>query len=72
MIHESINVVAHIFNAPKQITHGAYMVVRNIDAELWYYGEYEDEEKAIEVARKLDNGLVLYCKAAYSEDEEGK
>ena len=28
-------------------------------SELWYYGTFDTEERAYEVARELDNGIVL-------------
>lgn len=40
--------------------HDGYIVVRrDDDAKLWYYGLYEDEKAAQEVAVEIGNGFVL-------------
>jgi hypothetical protein len=36
-----------------------FMVVRQDDGELWYYGTYETEERAKEVAIEIGNGAVI-------------
>jgi len=52
--------VAKIKNTPKVVKSG-WVVARRDDftAELWYYGTYDTEERAYEVAQELDNGVVL-------------
>lgn len=36
-----------------------YTVVRLVGTELWYYGTYENEEYAHEVANEIGNGFVV-------------
>ena len=36
-----------------------FMVARNVDSELWYYGMYQTFERAKSVAKELENGIVL-------------
>ena len=36
-----------------------FIVARLVDSELWYYGVYETQERAEEVAEALGNGVVL-------------
>lgn len=36
-----------------------YIVARNHKGGLWYYGAYKSEERALEVAKELENGVVL-------------
>ena len=36
-----------------------YVVVRQVDGDLWYYGQYDSEAKAREVAIEIGNGLVI-------------
>jgi glycyl-tRNA synthetase beta subunit len=35
------------------------MVARLVDSELWYYGLYATWERAKEVAKELENGVIL-------------
>jgi len=51
---------ANVENTPKDVK-SQYVVARRDDytAELWYYGEYDDEQQAYDVAIELDNGVVL-------------
>lgn len=51
---------AKVKNTPKDVKNG-WMVARRDDytAELWYYGTYETEERAENVALELENGIVL-------------
>ena len=60
MINEVIEVRVMIHNLPQTARPG-YMVVRRDEytADLWYYGTFETEERAFEVAQELDNGIVL-------------
>lgn len=53
-----------INNVPLNVRNGKYddrfMVVRRgEDASLWYYGIYEDEQKATDVAIEIGNGFVV-------------
>ena len=56
-----IGVTAKIKNIPDNFDLGSigWMVVRRMDADLWYYGFYEDEEKAYQVAMEIGNGVVV-------------
>ena len=53
----------NINNVPKNINavtnYGEYLVVRNCDNELWYYGIYEEELRAQSVAKEIGNGIVV-------------
>ena len=56
-----IGVTAKILNIPDKfdLSESGYMVVKVIDAEMWYYGFYDDEEKANQAANEIENGAVL-------------
>ena len=41
-----------------KVTYG-FIVARLVDGELWYYGVYETQERAEEVAQTLGNGFVI-------------
>ena len=36
-----------------------FIVARLVDCDLWYYGVYETQERAEEVAEALGNGVVI-------------
>lgn len=36
-----------------------YFVAKLVDGILWFWGVYEDEEKAYDAARSFDNGIVI-------------
>lgn len=38
---------------------GQFVVARLVDGKLWYYGSYESEERAEEVRREFENGIIL-------------
>ena len=46
-----------VYNCPEDTEQ--YIVVRLSNGELWYWGSYEDESEAIEVADEFENGLVV-------------
>lgn len=50
--------VADVKNTPRTLTSG-YMVARAVDGELWYYGTYEEKDRADNVAREIGNAVVL-------------
>jgi len=60
-IKTSIIVRAEINNMSENaINKDGYLVVRrDEDASLWYYGLYDDEKTAQEVAIEIGNGFVL-------------
>ena len=45
-------------NIPEHYTLG-FIVARLVDTDLWYYGVYETQERAEEVAAELGNGVVM-------------
>ena len=59
-----INVIADINNMPtKPITKHGYLVARQDittgHADLWYWGFYEDKDRANQAAVEIRNGIVL-------------
>ena len=53
---------AIVRNIPEDVALGkrkGFMVVKVDNAILWYYGLYESDAKAVEVAESFENGLVL-------------
>jgi len=46
-----------IYNCPDDAY--GYIVCRLNSGELWFWGSYEDESEAIEVADEFENGLVV-------------
>ena len=46
-----------VYNCPKDTEQ--YIVARLSNGELWFWGGYEDESEAIEVADEFENGLVV-------------
>ena len=46
-----------IYNCPDNMDQ--YIVARLSNGELWFWGSYEDESEAIEVADEFENGLVV-------------
>ena len=47
-----------INNLPAYANEYAYSVARFVDDELWFYGAYENENRADEVANEI-NGIVI-------------
>lgn len=57
-----IKCTADINNVPEYVSDGTekgLMVVRLVDTSLWYYGIFEDNKTATDVAEIIGNGLVL-------------
>ena len=55
-----VSVTVH--NVPANVERSlepGYIVARYVDGDLWYYGFYEDVDRAVLVASELGNGLVL-------------
>jgi len=48
-----------INNMPEYANHYEFVVVRNVDDQLWFYGAYRDGFKADEVAHEI-SGLVVH------------
>jgi len=51
--------VAKVNNTPADVK--GWVVARrdSYDASLWYYGEYETEKRAQDVAQELDDAVVV-------------
>ena len=47
-----------IKNKP-EIIFGRYMVLRQDNGSVWYYGAYADKEQAEGIARELGNGSMV-------------
>ena len=56
---QSSVLVKNIANRAFQQGINNYVVARAYMGELWYYGAYKSEERALEVAKELENGVVL-------------
>ena len=56
-----IGVTAKIKNIPDNFDLGSigFMLLRQINTELWFYGFYETEEKAKQAALEIGNGVVV-------------
>ena len=48
-----------INNMPEYANHYEFVVVRNVDDQLWFYGAYSDGFKADEVAHEV-GGLIVH------------
>lgn len=51
-----------ILNVPEYAPKYRFWVVRFCDGLLWFYGGYDDENRAIETANWLGNGMVVDVK----------
>lgn len=50
-----------IKNCPDYVNKYEYVVAREVDGEFWFYGAYDDIEKAREVAAEI-NGIAFVSK----------
>lgn len=48
-----------INNMPEYASHYEFVVVRNVDDQLWFYGAYSDGFKAEDVANQV-GGLIVH------------
>ena len=48
-----------INNMPEYAKHYEFVVVRNIDGQLWFYGAYSNGFKADEIAHEI-GGLIAH------------
>ena len=62
-----MNGIVKLMNCPEDAEQ--YIVARLSNGELWYWGSYEDESEAIEVADEFENGLVV--EARYQRYQRG-
>ena len=51
--------MTHINNLPAYALNYEYTVARVVNGELWFWGAWDDESRACEVARELGNGVVV-------------
>lgn len=58
MINETITTELKVNNLPSYPLE-RYTVFRLVECGLWFYGTYETEDRADEVARELGNALVV-------------
>lgn len=58
MRNENLMACIHVKNLPQYIDEG-FMVARQDSGEVWYYGTYDTEEQAKEVAIEIGNGLYF-------------
>jgi hypothetical protein len=50
-----------IYNCPDYVKQGDFMVVRESDGELWFYGDYtNDIDRAHNVAKEV-GGIVVFA-----------
>ena len=50
-----------INNMPNYATDYAYIVVRKVEKDLWFWGAYSDHDKAFDAAEEID-GFILESK----------
>lgn len=48
----------NLYNTPENINYN-FIVARLDDNKLWYWGSYETEEKADEIAQELIDAIVV-------------
>ena len=58
MKNRTINVRVMVYNLPEYELLN-YAVLRWCDGELWFYGTYDELDRAGAVAREIGNGLVV-------------
>lgn len=49
---------ANVNNLPSYATRYKFVVARNVDGELWFWGAYDERENADEAAESI-KGIVL-------------
>lgn len=49
----------NLINAPEYASHYEFVVVREIDGNLWFWGAYSNGFKADHAAREID-GVVIH------------
>ena len=47
-----------INNMPEYATHRKYIVARRVDGELWFWGAWDDRDRANEVALEI-GGITI-------------
>ena len=56
---KALDVKVAVNNCPDKDFGIGYMVVRVVESVLWYYGFYDNIDRAAEAAVEIGNGLVL-------------
>lgn len=75
MVVARVNCKAIIRNIPDDVAMGketGYIVARVDRAVLWYYGRYETDARATEVAGELGNGVVLSTVDEFATNHFGR
>lgn len=58
-----------INNCPDTVSAGDIIVVRELEGELWFYGNYENDiSRAYEVAKEV--GGIVMCAMEVNADDE--
>ena len=65
-----MKITVNINNAPEEIYHPYVVVRRDDDGKLWYYGAYESNEYAEEVAVRIKNGIVVVVEVDHDEADD--
>ena len=53
-----------VYNCPEYVKNGDFIVVRESDGELWFFGDYKNDlNRAYEVAKK-EGGIVMIAMEA--------
>ena len=47
-------------NVPEYAHHYEFMVCREYDGALWFYGAYSDAWKAEQVCHEIENGIIVH------------
>lgn len=59
-----------INNCPDYAKHYKYIVARDVDGEIWFYGAWNDEKEANRVAKELGENAMVLDNEDYEEEEE--
>ena len=60
----------NINNLPKYANEYPYIVAREVDGELWFYGAYDNRNKANEIALNLGGVMVINANHTWNEMEK--
>lgn len=71
MTHGRASVRIH--NMPEYAAKRKYVVASFVSGKLWFYGAWDDQAKADEVAAEIENGIVVipegYMRGELEDDE---
>lgn len=54
-----MNVSCEVKNTPEYAKEKKHIVARYFDHQLWFYGAYDEADRAEKAADDLENGIVL-------------